>query len=531
MAVIPFHMTGQSGINKDIPAQELPPPDWSDGRNIRFVNGKAVRVDGSQQVFGTPTVVPYWLMFAYGASNAFWMYSNLVKVYATDGATHTDITRASGGDYAATEERLWNGGILSGIPVITNGVDKPQFWSPVGLGTDLADLSNWPTNDRAQVIKPFKNFLVAGNIIRSSVQFPHMVMWSHPAAPGALPSSWDVADPTMLAGERDLGDAFPGGIIDMLQLRDILVIYKDNTTWGMQFIGGQEVMRTYMILSHSGILGPHCVKEVHEGRAHILGLPDDMIVFDGQTTTSVVDKRMKRFITKTLEDNQSSARKSFMFVHDNQNEAWFCIPEAGHDWPNLAIVWNFRENTLGIRELVTGTSLIQSGVVSDTSAVWNSDSQFWDLDASVWDEVTFRAAFFTPVGSVPTATKIIEYDVSQQHDGVDYTSYIERTDIALVGKDRLTGMFKADLEARKLCKRVWPKMKFDSAPIDIKIGTQDKIGGPVTWSASQSFNPATQSYLDFSQAGLLIAIWMGSTVQGVFEAEGFDMEIEIIGRM
>lgn len=531
MAIIPFHMTGQSGIIKDIAAHELPPPMWSDARNMRFKDGRAVRTGGSQQVFGTPTVVPYWIMFAYGASNAFWMYSDLEKVYATDGSAHADITRASGGDYTATEERLWDGGILSGIPVITNGVDKPQFWSPVSLGTDLQDLTNWLPDDRCRVIKPFKNFLVAGNIIRSGVQFPHMVKWSHPAAPGALPSTWDHTVTTNLAGERDLGDSFPGGILDMRQLRDILVIYKDNTTWGMQFIGGQEVMRTYMILAHSGILSGFCVAEIHEGRAHVVGTADDMLVFDGQTTTSVVDKKIKQFIIDTLEGNQSSAKRSFMYVDEKNSEAWYCIPEPGSVWPNIAIVWNFRDSTIGIRELPLGTSLIASGVVTDTSSVWNEDSEFWDDDSSVWDQVTFRTSFFNPVSSSPLLNKIMQLDVGQQFDGVDYTSYLERTDIALVGQDRLTGNFKADLENRKLLKRIWPKMKPGSSSITVTVGTQDKVGGSVTWATPQTFDPSTQQYLDNSVAGLLLAVRMESSVQGEYSIEGFDLEIEIVGRM
>lgn len=531
MPVVPFHFAGQTGIVKDLPAHELPPHAWSDGQNMRFRNGRASKVLGVEQIFGTPSVDPYWLMFGFSSTSAFWMYSDLSKMYATDGVTHTEITRSTGGDYTTQIDKLWVGGILSGIPVITNTIDVPQAWPQVGLANNLEDLDNWPSTDRCDVIKPFKNFLVAGAITRSGTYYPHMVKWSHPADPGAVPSSWDAADPAFLAGERDLVDAFPGAILDMLQLRDMLVIYKDNTVWGMQFIGGQEVMRTYLILAHSGIISRRCCKEVHEGRAHVLGMQDDFMMFDGQTVNSVVDKRLKSFITNTLVDNQASAFRSYVVVQELTTEAWFCIPEVGNEWPNLAIVWNWRDNTIAIRELISGTTAMEAGTVTDTTSVWNTDSEVWDDDDSIWDVINLRPSFFSLTGAIPDQTKIVNYDIGTQNLGANFTGFVERTDIALVGRDRLTGDYKADLENRKLCKRIWPKMKPGSNPIQVKIGSQEFIGGPVTYQAAQAFDPATQRYLDFSVSGLLIAVWMGSEDAGEFDIEGFDLEIEIVGRM
>lgn len=139
---IPFHSIGQVGIIKDVAPAELMPPAWSDGRNVIFRNGKVFRRNGHENVFDTPSGPPKWLMFAFDPTTALWMYADTTKVYATDGASHAEITRASGVYTVQPDQPFWDGTISSGIPVITNGVDKPQSWSPVGLSTDLIDLPN-----------------------------------------------------------------------------------------------------------------------------------------------------------------------------------------------------------------------------------------------------------------------------------------------------------------------------------------------------------------------------------------------------
>lgn len=211
MPSIPFYMAGEIGIVRDIEPHELPPQAWSAGRNIKFRDGKAIRRDGQLVQYIGLLGIPYWLMLTYTPANVYWVYADTTKLYAADGTAHADVSRV--GDYTTiTPNVLWNGGMFSGIPVITNGLDIPQAWLAPGMSTDFADLPNWPSNERAKIIRPFKNFLVAMNISRSGISFENMIHWSHPADPGSVPSSWDSANPATLAGERDLPDEFPGGI-------------------------------------------------------------------------------------------------------------------------------------------------------------------------------------------------------------------------------------------------------------------------------------------------------------------------------
>jgi len=218
-----------TGINRDIDSYELPETQWSDGNNIQFDNDKTAKVLGQQQVFGTPTVAPYWLLPFNTTTTDYWLYPSLTKIYrvSTSGitTTHSDITRTSGGDYSATAAKGWNGGVLGGVAILNNGVDDPQMLG--SASSACADLTNWPASTSCQVIRPFKRFLVALDTTESGTRYPFRVKWSHPAEGGTVPTTWDPADATKDAGYVDLSQS-NGYVIDCLPLGDVNIIYKED---------------------------------------------------------------------------------------------------------------------------------------------------------------------------------------------------------------------------------------------------------------------------------------------------------------
>ena len=55
----------------------------------------------------------------------------------------------AGGAYSATAAETWTSTVIGGVLVVTNGVDKPQFWEltdgvPLS-NTKMQDLTNWPS--------------------------------------------------------------------------------------------------------------------------------------------------------------------------------------------------------------------------------------------------------------------------------------------------------------------------------------------------------------------------------------------------
>jgi len=530
MPNIPFYMAGEIGIVKDVAPHELPPQAWSGGMNVGFRNGKVFRRDGQQQVYSGHLGQPYWLGLVYTQTQVYWVYADSTKLYATDGGAHADVTRVSGVYSAMDLNRLWDGTMFGGIPVYTNGKDKPQAWLAPGLGTDFVDLPNWTAANLARVLRPYKSFLVAMGVSKGGVYYPNLVWWSHPADPGSVPISWDITDPTKLAGELDLVDEYVGGIRDALPLRDALIIYKDNAIWGLQFIGGTSVMRAYQILGGMGTLGPHCATQVNQGRQHMFATNDDLVVFDGQNPESVLDKKFKRHLEATMEMNV--AERSFVFALERRNEAYFCYPELGNQFPNMAIIWNWRDNTITQRALPALTSYIATGPIVISGDPWDLDLATWDSDATIWDLAMFRASAFDILMAQPGTnlgtSKLAQMGVQQTNDGVNYNAYIERTDIALIGQD-YKGQPKADFERRKLAKRIWPHI--EGSPVQVSVGSQETLGGGVTYAAAQTFTPGVDKYLDFLVNGLFIAVKFESTLPGTWELDGYNLEIEPLGNL
>ncbi|MFQ5741997.1 MAG: hypothetical protein ACE5HV_00230 [Acidobacteriota bacterium] len=526
MPRIPVHNIGAGGTSKDVPAHLLPPELWSDAQNVRFQDNKALKFTGHSLVFDPPSVAPNWAKGVATATDYFILYTGLASIFTVVGATHSDITRISG-PYTGTIADDWNGDILGGIPVITNGVDLPQAWNPVAAATKLVDLVNWPAADRMRYIRSFKSFLVALYVTKGGTVSPHMVKWSHPADPGALPSSWDQTDATKDAGEKELDDTQAGVIQDAERLRDILVIYKDNATWGMQHVGGRFIFRFFHIFTETGILAHRCVAPLRNNEQHFVATGDDLIVHNGQSAQSVIDKKWKRFLANNLDTTNFG--RSFVVKNPLAEEMWFCFPETGSVLPTLALVWNRRDNTIGVRQLQS-FDFIASAVVDvpGTDQSWDADTASWDSDTTQWGSREFNPQSIGLLACDATNTKLFKLDDTNQFNGAAMTAFLEREGLALIGVDR-QGNPKSDVSRRKLLTRIWIKGEGD--PFEVRAGSQEELGGAITFQAAKTFTPGVDRYLDFVVNGPLLAVRFQSSTNVAWQLHGYDLDIQVLGEI
>jgi hypothetical protein len=527
MGKVSFNSCGEIGVIKDLPADELEPRAWSDVRNIRFVDKKAKRMPSPVQVFGTPSGVPYWLMPVQSGATALWVYADGTKLYATDGASHADVSRAVGGAYSTSLFDLWSGGILSGIPVITNGVDIPQFYASPALANKFANLTNWPvSNPLCDIIKPFKSFLVAMSVTKAGTKYPHLVKWSHVASPGAIPSSWDETDPTKLAGEAEIVDEFPGGIQEGAGLGDTFIIYKDNTVWGMQYAGGNNVFRFFQIFQSVGAMGRHCVSEINKGRQHFVFTGDDIIVHDGADIQSVMDRKLRSWMFNQIPEAKQNV--CFTVAFPEANEAWACFPTGNDTYCSLALVYNWKFGTATIKNFATNVSHMTGGPIAQSSDPWDLDSNTWASDATSWD-----LSLFSPHSKKILAARPSSNGIFLAEDaGITYSdvSYIERTGLAVSGQDRVTGELIADNDTMKIVDRIW--IRATGVPFSVQIGGAEFKEATVNYQTAQTFTPGSSKYLDFAPVhAKFIAVKFSSNASfnGEFIIEGFDLNINVAG--
>ena len=521
MGRIEFHNLGQVGLISDIPGHQLIPEAWTTARNVRFQDRNVRKFFGHQPVLSTPETPPGFILNVPAVATSFWLYASLAEVWAYDNGVHTELTRASG-DYITASYEQWNGGILGGIPILNNGVDPPQYWINLSVGTPLDDLDNWPANVLARVVRPYGPFLVALNITDGSSLYPHMIWWSHPADPGSIPVSWDYTDPVFDAGRRELTDVEGGVILDGLMLRNKFMIYKENSTHWMQYTGGQFVMTSDMFLASSGILTTRCVALIDRGQRHFVATGDDLIVHNAQSAESVLDGRLRKTLQRDIDT--TAYPTSFCFHNAPQREAWFCYPENGATFPSKALVWNYQYNTLQFRDF-TGRFAAAGFVQNTQGEEWDSLTIPWDTLEVPWGEEGTKQILYCS----PEDVEFYELDKGFTFAGNPITFVIEREGLGVVGKDR-QGQPKVSLSVRKLVTRLWPKISGASI-VNIRVGVKEGLheDEEIVWSDPQSFDPRVQRWVDFTANGKVIAVRIEGTTSEDFQLEGYDMEMELLG--
>lgn len=493
MPVIPVANIARHGIVSDEPDHAQAPEAWTNARNVRFIDNKAVRFGGEAQVMEPPTVGPTHVLNIQVGAGSFWIYANAVgagsKIYAYNSGSHADVSRVA--NYTADAPSDWNSTIFQGVPILNNGTDIPQYWGTISLATDFADLPAWPANLKAEVVRSYKNFLVALNTTAPGDTRPHRVLVSDSAEPGVLPTSWDETDPAVDALEFDLSDVNSGEILDGMTLRDMFVIYKAESTWIMRHVGGQLVMSFDTQLQTAGILAKRCVTPItlpmNGTQIQFLHNGQDLGYFDGQNFTSVVDKKVRKALNADIDPQFYSA--SFVVDNPGQDEAWFCYPQNGMSRPNIAVVWNYRRNTIGYRDInaVHGATGVVEAPSTTTYDSLSSSVTYDNVGPQRYQDETRRKLILAD----DTHTHLLQADLGTDFNGTPFTAYVERTALAIIGEDR-EGAPLLDYQQNRLVRRIWPKAT--GAAVDVYFGGSQQIGTaptymtPVTFTPGQEFN-------------------------------------------
>lgn len=526
MPTIDLDDVASIGSVRDVPPYMLPPEAWSLALNMRVVDKGLERLLGWEQVFGTPTVAPSFLMPVSTLSLQFWVYVSLLKAYVWDGAAHTDITRAAG-NYTVTNGADWNGTLLGGVPILNNGADVPQFWAPTTVATKLQNLTNWQAAVRARVVRAFGSFLVAFGITDTGVVFPHLVRWSHPADPGSVPSSWDVTDPTKDTGQSDLPDVNAGIILDALPLGSTMYIYKESSTHKMNYIGGRSIMDFGQAawLQTMGILAARCVAVTGDGLRHVVATQDDIIWHNGNSVDSILDKKQRRRLLNEIDPTNYT--NSFMFDNPFYKEMWFCYPGTGQTQPDRALVMNYSNPGAWVVTEADGVTFRHAAsgkVESPSEELWSDlPLEEWDTDTGPWSELLRRRVLLAGTA----ATKIYNMDKTVARDGVVFNATLQREGLSVLGQDR-KGNWIVDHQIEKMLSRLWPKVQ--GGPINVRTGAQATVNGATSWGDVVAFDPSRELTADILPVtGRATSVEFSTTASVAWRIDGYKMEVSPVG--
>jgi len=440
-----------------------------------------------------------------------------------------DITRGggAGGAYATTATENWAATIIGGVLIMTNGVDEPQYWELIsGVPATIQkmqNLNNWTASEECKSMRAFRSFLVALNVTKSGINYSRLVKWSTEAALQTTPTSWDENSATVDAGEYELADT-KGGILDGLPLRDTFMIYKEDSIYGMTYVGTPFIFSFRQLSPSVGALSKNCVAEF-DGGHFILG-NGDVYVNDGQKVQSILPHKIRDYIFGEIDG--ANFKRSFVVADYGNTEMWACFPTpaSSTNQCNKAVVWNWTNQAFTIRDL-PDLAHIGYGTIDDPNSftTWAAAIPTWSSALGTWTS-TWSQSENVLVMASPTDTKLYRNASGNREDTSDMTSFISRTGMTMNSQQQ------NDQSTVKRIKAIWPKMEVTGSDntVNVYVGTQNSTEEAVSWSSPVEFNPDTQSKVSVRKSGKLYGVKFESTGDFYWRLDGYEIELDDAGR-
>ena len=524
---------GAVGIVADVDVHKLPDGAWSDVLNMRFDGFTASKVLGTRTVQGSLSAVAYSI-FPHTTFNGdkFFAYAGLTSVHTVNNNIHYDITRLVGGAYTTDANELWTGGVLGGLLFMNNGQDIPQVQLTPTASCHLSNLPNWPTTitTRCSSLRAFRNFLIALDVTKGVQRYRQMVKWSASADPLTVPGTWDEGDPTNDAGENSLSDT-DGNVIDCLPLGDVNIVYKDDSIYGMQYIGGQFIFRFYQIFKDVGILAKRCVA-AYEKFHLFIGNDLDVYVHDGNSVKSVAQDRVRQFLRSNI--TSSNYTRAFVVRNPATTEIWVCIPTTD-GYSTLALMWNWRKDVWSFRELPNTSGGAVGGIESsDYITQWDALSVIdttWAQWGVTWAQLEGLPPDQKLVLVSPTVTAgLIETEYGGTELGQPLNGFVERQGLWALPSKVVDGGRIVDVQGVKFIRRVRFRCisNADPASVTFSVAVQNDLDSPLVWQTKVAMTDKTVEMTPFKR-GRFISYRIESNDDSIFAVENISIEYDPAG--
>lgn len=509
-ALKPFRFLG---VNVDIPANMQDESTWSQCTNLEVFDTGMQRCKGLFPAFGSPMFPPEHLVYNKIAGGFYWLYASSTGIGVTNGQAHFDITPATG--VTSTWPTDWTSANLNGLVVINNGIDVPVYWDNQ-TSAIMKPLPGWPANTQVRTIRQFKNSLIAMDTTDIGGQHTNYLMWSDSADPGQIPTSWTPL-PENEAGFLALADSI-GALVDGQQFRNSMMLFKEHSTYLMNYIGGNFVYSIRKLFTSSGILTTDCSAEY---LGSVIALTDgDLIRTDGQAAKSMIDKRMRTWLFNKIDtDNYAS---SFVVSYQSLNQIWICFPENGESECTLALVWDAASDNFGVRELLP-TPHVAQGQVGAITGFLDYDNQPGTYDNS---SRTYDQGLYNPTQDALLQADRVNNALYAVNEGNTYNG---QPIIARVAREGLTF---GDVSRTKLIRAVWPRVVGTAGTVlKIRVGSSRQDNDPYRWTPVKTLIIGEREKVDVYTRGRFIAVSIESDDNAPpWTVFGVDFDWSFVGR-
>lgn len=485
---------GNAGLKADPQPSMIEPGAWSTLENIDIENGDIRSAWGEAELPGGVSPVDPKYTFSYtskGVTSILVSDGLAVWSYDDSGTSGVFVWR----DIAAAAQAAGRtGGVVSftiflGIVVINFSEGRPAQWDAPEM-TEVTFLPGWEDAWHCIQIIAYKNFLFAVGMYSEPIALPYfpengdyVLAWSDAAVTGELPSSWR-STPENLAGSLQLADT-NGVLVRAEILKDDLIVYKDDSIYRGFYTGDEFIFSFERAINDRGC-------DSYRGVAALSGVHffcdrDDIRVFDGQGTQSIVNDRVRSLMAQSL--SVSLVESTVQIVAwPGRDEVYISIPTENDDTTDLILVYHVDIDAWTFRDLPTEVQsmcLLEATGAADITGL-REDTMIYGQPSQGFDD----GRIYIADRSNTTFTNAPKLCVAER-----------------------TGMILTDLEQSVTMRAVYPEIRGDAA-VSISIGCQWAANGDVRWTTPQVFRPGIDKRVNTRITGIPTAFRITSEVDG-----------------
>lgn len=526
---LPIRQLGAAGLNSDLPKFDLPPNALTRAVNIELRDGAITRSQGFTRE-NTLTGTSIWMEAWYADGNG-----RLVVIGENAGNTTfseiiggivTDITQAT----PLIEGYDWDSTIMGKSAVFTNGETVPLSRAMGDTG-EITAMPNWPDNWRCELIRTYRNFLVALRTRKDNIFDDTRVQWSNASSFNDVPPDWNELDPASLAGGVSLAGG-DGPIMDAAVLGQSLIIYMQTAAYAMA-LGGASVMN-FRPLFKQGLLARGCVMPFDA--FHFCIGTGQIYVTDGSSIKYPADNVVQtRFFSELADPG------SIHLAHDRNRRSveiyYKTTPDV--DFPNKVLRWNYFNETWSFNDL-TDYRVVRAIFAPDSQKIVSYDSVDTDLGSGsvvAYNDAALAYKELSTAEGQLSMKLLARTDVDSAlmsreniflRDGAEFVSvaereYIDFDEMLAEGDPLLT-------QSVKHVKRIVPQIT-GSGTLLFQFGTAMTPAGGTTWGNIIPYDIATDYKVDFRESGRFFAWRVYNDVAAPcdFRLSGFDLDVEVSG--
>lgn len=497
-------------IAPDLLAQDAPGEVWNEGNNVAFKDGYAVRVAGDADTLPAAAASPRACVFLRNLGQPFWVYCTATGIFAHDGETEFDITPAGGWSGPGPDE-TYTACVLGAFAYFNASDRDPVYWDG-NTANPCQPLPDWPANGRCLALRAHKSFLFAIGMISEGGGTGQRVRWSDAAEAGTVPGAWTPAADN-LAGFVDLVPlASPA--LDGHDLRDSFLIYKGESIWQLDFIGGQAVFNARIAFAEAGIAGTGALCSGPKDEHLFIGSDADIYVTDGVDVRSVLDGRAQRTFDSELSETLGGIFSGAYLAREKAG--LLAYPANGGGTGTRALLFDFSSGDIGFRDMpdVLCASAGQRLFPPPLPRIWDNQTATWNAIDERWSDTSRSASFDDVLIGNASGFLVVGAD----------------TNAVLTARLAKAGLAFGDPQARKMITRVWPKLEGRTGDVvQFRLGGQEISGGPVRLANVLNFTIGQEEPLSVFVQGRFLSMEIESVTAAAWRLGSVDVEVKGVG--